>query len=579
LSKTFTDLGLSENILKALETLGFETPTPIQALAIPHLLDEENDLIGLAQTGTGKTAAFSLPILQNVDLEGKDVQALILSPTRELCLQIARDIESFSSHMDTQTVAVYGGADIRRQIKLLQKPTQIVVGTPGRTLDLIQRGKLKVHAIGILVLDEADEMLSMGFQESLDAILAGTPKSKQTILFSATMPKEIRRIAAKYMHKAKEISVISEHKSASNVSHEYYVTNEKNRYLVLKRLADFNHDMYGIVFCRTRRETQLVADRLMQDGYNSDSLHGDLSQAQRDAVMKKFRNRSLQMLVATDVAARGIDVDDLTHVINFNLPDQLESYVHRSGRTGRANKNGICITIVNEREVRKISILERKIERKFQHKLIPGGAEICKRRLFGLIGQIEEAKINKEQLDDVLPQVYKKLSYLSKEELIDRIVALEFNRFLEYYQNAGDLNAKPGKRDRGRDRKSGDRDSGRRDKGRRGFDSGQEFTRYFLNVGKEHNVNKREIITLINQTLPGKKLDIGAINLQRGFSFFEIEKGKEDLVLSSFKGKRFRGHSLAVDLAEAPGTKSKKRGFKGRKKKRKKKFKKRAKRD
>jgi ATP-dependent RNA helicase DeaD len=558
LNLTFKDLGLNPQLIEALDALGFESPTPIQEKSIPHLLKSENDLIALAQTGTGKTAAFSLPILNQIDVDDRSTQALILSPTRELCLQICRDIETFSSKMKkVTTAALYGGASIRDQIRALSSGVQVIVGTPGRTLDLIERKRLDISGIQYLVLDEADEMLSMGFQDSLDAILENTPKEKQTILFSATMPKEIRRIAKKYMNDPQEISVITENKSATNVSHEYYMTHEKHRYMVLKRIADFNPDMYSIVFCRTRRETQMVADKLMEDGYNAESIHGDLSQAQRDQVMQRFRDKKLHMLVATDVAARGIDVDDLTHVINYNLPDSLETYVHRSGRTGRANKLGICVTIINAREGGRIRQLENTIERKIIYQPVPQGGEICRKRLISLIGELDHVKVDEEQINEFLPEIEEKLSGLTREELIKRFVSVEFNRFLEYYRNAEDLNVSgsSGKSRDGRsDRKERDFGSSRDDrsfgdkKGNRSRSSAS-FSRYFINLGKDHNLNPGELINLINQSIPGEKLDIGNIDLQRNFSFFEIEEGHEDKVIKSFKTTKFKGNRVSVELA------------------------------
>ena len=523
-------------MLKGLEDLGFEQPTPIQAQAIPYLLESKGDLIALAQTGTGKTATFSLPILNQIDTDEKTVQAIILTPTRELCLQICRDIESFSKYMPkVSTLAVYGGTGIREQIRALDKGVQIVVGTPGRTLDLIERRKLKLGNVSYLVLDEADEMLSMGFQDSLNAILDTTPDDKQTVLFSATMPKEIRKIAKKYMSDPHEISVIDENKSTANVSHEYYMTMERHRYKVLKRLADYHPEIYSIVFCRTRRLTQQIADKLMQDGYSADCTHGDLSQTQRDQVMQRFRDKKIQMLVATDVAARGIDVNDLTHVINYNLPDSLETYVHRSGRTGRANKQGICITIINAKEGGRIRQLEKKIDKSFQRKPIPEGSEICRRRLFNLIEEVEQVAVNEEQISEFIEEVNSKLSWMSREDLIKRFVSVEFNRFLEYYSNAGDLNvkAKAG-RDRGKKNSKHDNSS---------------YSRYFINLGKDHKVNPKEMITLINQSLKGKKFSIGAIDLQKNFSFFEIEEGLEELVISRMRNTRFRGRKINVELA------------------------------
>ncbi len=537
---TFEELSLRPEILKALDKLGFIKPTPIQSQSIPHLIEEHGDLIALAQTGTGKTAAFSLPILHQIDENNRSSQALILSPTRELCLQICKDIVAFSKFLPQISVtALYGGTAIGAQIRELRDRPQIIVGTPGRTLDLINRGKLDISTIEYVVLDEADEMLSMGFQEDLDAILASTPSEKQTVLFSATMPKEIRRIAAKYMKSPTELSVISENKSTSNVSHEYYSTYEKNRYKVLKRLADYNPDIYSIVFCRTRRETQQIADKLMQDGYSADCTHGDLSQAQRDQVMERFRKKKIQMLVATDVAARGIDVNDLTHVINYNLPDSLETYVHRSGRTGRANKKGVCISIINAREGHKIKTLQKILDKPFELKQVPDGTEICRRRLFNLINEVQTVSVNEEEIAEFLPEVEEKLSNLSREDLIKRFVSVEFNRFLEYYSGAGDLNADLESR-KGRDRGRGDKKS----KGKAG-----SYTRYFINLGKDNNLNPKELITLINQSMRGQKFGIGSIDLQKSFSFFEIEEGYEKETLKALKGAKFRGRRINVEIA------------------------------
>lgn len=553
---TFNDLSLQAQMLKGLEDLGFEQPTPIQAQAIPYLLESKGDLIALAQTGTGKTATFSLPILNQIDTDEDSVQAIILTPTRELCLQICRDIEAFSKYMPkVSTLAVYGGTGIREQIRALDKGVQIVVGTPGRTLDLIERRKLKLGNVSYLVLDEADEMLSMGFQDSLNAILDTTPDDKQTVLFSATMPKEIRKIAKKYMTDPHEISVIDENKSTANVSHEYYMTLERHRYKVLKRLADYHPEIYSIVFCRTRRLTQQIADKLMQDGYSADCTHGDLSQGQRDQVMQRFRDKKIQMLVATDVAARGIDVNDLTHVINYNLPDSLETYVHRSGRTGRANKQGICITIINAKEGGRIRQLEKKIEKSFQRKPIPEGSEICRRRLFNLIDEVEQVSVNEEQVAEFIEEINGKLAWMSREDLIKRFVSVEFNRFLEYYRNAGDLNvdAKAGK-ERGKERGK-----------KKSKNDNTSYSRYFINLGKDHKINPKEMITLINQSLKGKSFSIGAIDLQKNFSFFEIEEGLEELVVSRMRNARFRGRKINVEIANPmPKGRGGKKGRKGR---------------
>ncbi len=438
---TFEDFGLNEKLLAAIKKRGFENPTPIQEKVIPQLLSSEKDIIGLAQTGTGKTAAFGLPIIERIDANLNQTQAIILSPTRELCVQIAKDLISFAEFMpEVKIVAVYGGASIEPQIKSLKAGAHIVVGTPGRVMDLIERKALKIGKIKTLVLDEADEMLDMGFKEDLDNILSSTPDFKQTLLFSATMPDDIRRIAEDYMMQPMEISVGKKNSGAENVDHVYYLVSAKNRYLALKRIVDINPNIYGIVFCRTRKETQEVADKLIQDGYNADSLHGDLSQAQRDMVMAKFRSKHLQVLVATDVAARGIDVNDLTHIINYNLPDERETYIHRSGRTGRAGKRGMCITIVHTREEHKIREIEKLLKKEIVRKKIPDGKEICMIQLMSMIDKVMAIETIDGQIKEFLPAIMLRLQSLDREELIKRFVSTEFNRFLNYYKGAADIN-------------------------------------------------------------------------------------------------------------------------------------------
>ena len=436
----FSDIGLDKNIQKAITDLGFEQPTPIQSESIPFLLSEENDLIALAQTGTGKTAAFGLPIIQQIEIESKQTQAIILCPTRELCLQITKDLGTYAKYTKgLRITAVYGGANIQTQIKALNSGSQIVVGTPGRVIDLIKRKKLKLGHIEYVVLDEADEMLNMGFKEDLDTILAETPEEKRTLLFSATMPKEVMRITKNYMFSPKTIEVARRNEGAKNVEHYFYMVNARDRYKALRRICDVNPDIYGIVFCRTRRETKDVADKLMQDGYNADALHGDLSQSQRDHVMGRFRKRNLQMLVATDVAARGIDIDDLTHIINYNLPDDLEVYVHRSGRTGRAGKNGISIIIAHSRERRKLQAISKMLRKDLTQKQVPNGKEICAIQLLTLIDKVVKTDVN-EQIEKYIPIIEEKLAHLDKEELLKHFVSAEFNRFLSFYKNAPDLN-------------------------------------------------------------------------------------------------------------------------------------------
>lgn len=558
----FETMGLKAEILGAIQELGFENPTPVQEKTIPFLLESDQDMVALAQTGTGKTAAFGLPIVQQFDTSVKVPQALILSPTRELALQIANDLEKFAKNINGAKIAtLYGGSDIRKQIKTLENGAQIVVGTPGRTLDLIKRKKLRVHEIKWLVLDEADEMLSMGFKDDLDAILKDTPVEKQTLLFSATMPKEIVRIASTYMADPHEISVGKRNTAAENVEHNYYLVHAKDRYIALKRVADINPNIYGIIFCRTRAETKDVADKLMQDGYNADALHGDLSQAQRDHVMSRFRSKHLQMLIATDVAARGLDVNDLTHVINYNLPDDPEVYIHRSGRTGRAGKKGICITLIHMREKGKLRDVEKKVGKKFIKVPVPLGKEICEKQLFKLIDRVEKVEVNEEQIGEFMPVIYKKLAWLEREELIKHFVSVEFNRFLEYYENAKDINVDEAREkasmrnDRG-DRRKGGRngreraDRGERnDRGRSRRGGGGNMSRFFFSLGKKSGVNKRAIIDLINQNTPGKSIDIGSIEVLKGFSFFEIDSNYEKELVKAFKDAKFRGQRVNIEVA------------------------------
>ncbi|NCB07845.1 MAG: DEAD/DEAH box helicase, partial [Bacteroidia bacterium] len=571
----FNEMGLSAEIQQAVEDLGFEQPTPIQEKVVPFLLNDRQDMVALAQTGTGKTAAFGLPIIQKTDTSTRRTQALILSPTRELTLQIASDLNSFSKHIPNMNIAVvYGGSDIKKQINDLERGAQIVVGTPGRTLDLIKRKKLKVEEIQWLVLDEADEMLSMGFKDDLDAILENSPKEKQTLLFSATMPKEIVGIANKYMTNPAEISVGKKNTGAENVEHHYYLVHAKDRYLALKRVADINPNIYGIIFCRTRMETKEVADKLMQDGYNADALHGDLSQAQRDHVMARFRGKHLQMLVATDVAARGLDVNDLTHVINYNLPDDPEIYIHRSGRTGRAGKNGISVTLIHLREKSKLRMVEKILNKPFIQKSVPSGKEICEKQLFSLIDKMENTEVNEAQIAEFMPVIYKKLAWLDREELIKHFVSVEFNRFLTYYENAPDINVdeirhaeyeaeegkgRRSKRGRG-DRREWDSKSDRaprNDRGDRG-DRGDrkkrggnyEFSRFFFNLGKKNGVGKRTIIDLINQNLPNRNVEIGSIEVLKSFSFFEVDKKYENEVLKAFKNANYKGQRVGIDIAK-----------------------------
>ncbi len=543
---TFKDLGLNENIIKALTDLGYENPTEIQEKSIPQVIASKDDLKAFAQTGTGKTAAFSLPILEQIDIESKDTQAIILSPTRELALQIAKNIEEFAKHVKGfRVAAVYGGASIEDQIRKLKKGVHIVVGTPGRTVDLINRRQLKLSNVEWLVLDEADEMLNMGFKDELDKILDVTPDTKQTLLFSATFPREVESIAKNYMTNPVEITSGEKNKGSDQVSHQYYVVSERNRYNALKRIADVNPDIYSIIFCRTRRETQEVADKLIKDGYNADALHGDLSQAQRDSVMGKFRKKVLQILVATDVAARGLDVTDLTHVINHKLPDQIESYTHRSGRTGRAGKEGISIAIVTGREKGKLRPIERMIGKQFVSTPVPTGKEICQNQLLKLIDKVHDIKVNDVEINDFLPSIYEKLEGLDREELIKRFVSLEFNTFLSYYQNAPDLNDSDSMR--GSDRNSDSRGKRRDD---------ENMSRFFINIGRKDKLNPARLIGLINDQQISKNIEIGQIEILDTFSFFELDKNYQDQTISAFQegDVDFEGRNVNVEITEKKRT-------------------------
>ncbi|MFO7864901.1 MAG: DEAD/DEAH box helicase [Salinivirgaceae bacterium] len=541
MTTTFTESGLRPELLSAIQEMGFEQPTPIQAKTIPFLLSSEQDLIGLAQTGTGKTAAFGLPALHLTEIENKQTQTLILCPTRELCLQIAKDLNDFAKHLKKiNVVAVYGGASIETQIRDLNRGAQIVVGTPGRTRDLINRNRLKPNHIKRLILDEADEMLTMGFKEELDAILENTPDTKQTLLFSATMSREISRITSTYMNNPEQISVSGRNTAADNVTHIYYMVQAKDRYEVIKRIADINPDIYGIVFCRTRQEAKDVARKLMSDGYNADALHGDLSQAQRDEVMARFRTRQLQLLVATDVAARGIDVNDLTHVVNYNLPDDPEVYVHRSGRTGRAGKNGISVAIIHSRESRKIKDIERISGLKFNKEKVPNGRDICSAQLLSLIDRLDKVKVDEKEISPFLPEIYEKLEHMSREELIKNFVSAEFNRFLEYYRNARDVNVLESRRGEDRERPT-------RNKGRRSGDSG--FSRLYINIGSTHNVTPARLIGVVNEALRSNNADIGKIEIMKKFSFFDIEDKLDDKLIRELQGKKFDGTPILVEKA------------------------------
>ena len=575
----FEKMGLMPQLLQAIGDLGFTKPTPIQEAAIPHVINNDHDLIGLAQTGTGKTAAFSLPVIQKLDADHKQVQALILCPTRELCLQITRDMDAFLKYYKkVNAVAVYGGDSISRQIDQIKRGAQIVVGTPGRVNDLIRRRKLKVADIDWLVLDEADEMLNMGFKEELDAILEQTPTEKQTLLFSATMPPEIKRIAGQYMHQPETINVRTKHLSAKNVRHVYYTVRHKDKYQALKRIADMTPDIYGIVFCRTRRETQEIADMLMQDHYNADSLHGDLSQAQRNQVMGRFRKKQLNMLVATDVAARGIDVNDLTHVINYKLPDNNEAYIHRSGRTGRAGKNGVSVSIIQTSEIRKIHILERKLKKTFEHLQVPSGDEICKKQLFSLIDKMENIEVNETQIAPFMDAINEKLNTMEREELIKRFVSAEFNRFLEYYKNARNLNVKLSPNFDKRDGKFDKRKRGEKRGGRKSGKKGGKtsFARLHINIGRREGLSPVKLIGLVNDTTNNRNIRIGKIEILKNYTIFDVDAAYSNDVLRAFDSAIFDGVPIemkSIKIIEQSGNFGFNRGGGKRKKDRKRKFK------
>jgi len=553
---SFEDFGLNAKLVAAVKKRGFETPTPIQEKVIPQLLSSEKDIIGLAQTGTGKTAAFGLPIIDRIDAEANFTQAIILSPTRELSVQIAKDLLSFAEFMpEVKIAAVYGGASIEPQIKSLKAGAHIVVGTPGRVMDLIERKALKIGKIKTLVLDEADEMLDMGFKEDLDNILSSTPDFKQTLLFSATMPDDIRRIAEDYMMQPLEISVGKKNSGAENVDHVYYLVSAKNRYLALKRIVDINPNIYGIVFCRTRKETQEVADKLIQDGYNADSLHGDLSQAQRDMVMAKFRSKHLQVLVATDVAARGIDVNDLTHIINYNLPDERETYIHRSGRTGRAGKRGMCVTIVHTREEHKIREIEKLLKKEIVRKKIPDGKEICMIQLMSMIDKVMAIETIDNQIKDFLPAIMLRLQSLDREELIKRFVSTEFNRFLNYYKGAADINIYD-KDKNGKGRKQDEKKGGAHRSGDDKFDKRSRktrFTKFFITVGEKDGLTKMKLMDVINSSDLLAGAEIGKIEILTGHTFFEVDSDLQEKVLKVFKNRRFMGKRLKIEVKSGKG--------------------------
>lgn len=539
MTQTFADIGINAQLLKGLDRLGFTEPTPVQAQIIPLMLEQERDMVGLAQTGTGKTAAFGLPMIQLINSGSKKTQGLILCPTRELCRQVASDLTDYSRFVSgLRVLAIYGGASMEQQIRELRRGVHIIVATPGRLKDLLSRGRVDISAVRYVVFDEADEMMQMGFQEELNAILAMTPPEKNSLFFSATMSMDVKKIASKYMDDPLEITVGKRNAGAENVSHDYYMVLGRNRYPALKRIVDNNPKMYGIVFCRTRRETQDVAEKLIGDGYNADSLHGELSQGQRDQVMRKFRAKSLQILVATDVAARGLDVNDLTHVINYNLPDDNAAYTHRSGRTGRAGSRGISIALVDPREQYRIRQIEQRIKKKFTLSNIPSGQEVCKTRLLSLVEEVIEAKVDSERIDPLFADVSEKLAHLSREELVKKFIALEFNRFLDYYANAPDLNVRPGQ-------SRGNKRTGIKNKGNRGG----RFTRIHLNVGRRNGIVPEQLIGRINESGAGDRIQIGKIEIMRNATMLEGDSRYISKILSAFQHYKVNGKVVVANVA------------------------------
>ena len=565
--KTFEELGVSEEIRRAITELGFESPMPVQEEVIPYLLGSNNDVIALAQTGTGKTAAFGIPVLQRLDPTSRDTQALILSPTRELCLQIADDLKDFSKYMiGINIVAVYGGTSIENQIRALRHGAQVIVATPGRLIDLMHRGKANLDKVYNVVLDEADEMLNMGFTESINEIFEGVPADRNTLLFSATMSREIERIAKSYLREYKEIVVGSRNEGAENVNHIYYMVHAKDKYLALKRIVDFNPKIFGIIFCRTKLETQEIADKLIHDGYNAESLHGDLSQQQRDLTMQKFRQHLTQLLVATDVAARGLDVDDLTHVINFGLPDDIESYTHRSGRTGRAGKKGTSISIMHIREKHKMRAIEKEIGKSFVEGVIPSAKEICKKQLYKVMDQIVKTDVNDEEIDPFMTDINRYFEFIDKEDLIKKIVSMEFGKFLAYYADAPEIEApskssrdssgkRSGKGERGgRGERGGKGERGSRgERGARGSRKAEAgYSRLFINLGKDDGFYPGEVMQYINKHVEGRQA-VGHIDLLKKFSYIEVPEKDAQKVMRALDGTVYKGREVRCNDADEKG--------------------------
>ncbi len=549
---TFEELGLREEVLKSLTDLGFEAPTPIQEQAIPHLMkDEDCDFVGLAQTGTGKTAAFGLPLISNINVQSSLPQGLIICPTRELCLQITKDLETFSKHLKCNVVSVYGGADIRRQITQIKKGVSIIVATPGRLVDLINRKVVKLSDVKTVILDEADEMLNMGFKEDIDAVLETTPDSKSVWLFSATMPKDVARIAKNYMNDPLEVSIGHKNQSNENIEHIYSIVKERDRYEAVKRLIDFHPNIYGLIFCRTKRETATVAENLGREGYSAEPLHGDLTQPMRDRVMARFRSKEIQVLVATDVAARGIDVDDITHVINYNLPDDTENYTHRSGRTARAGKKGQSIVLISPKESYKIKAIEKQMGQTFSQGKIPNAEEICEIQLMKLIQNTIDIQVKEKDIEKFMPQILSSFESMDKIEIIKKFVSAEFNRFIEYYDRSGDVNQRA---------KESGKDAGkRRDKAQRARDEGK--TRFFLTAGKRDGLNPGALLRVVCDAAGIKSTGIGRIDIMTSYSFFDANDEFTDRIIKSVNGTEFEGNKLSVEVTTSGGNgKSNKKG-------------------
>ena len=558
--KTFEELGVSEEIRRAIEELGFEHPMPVQEEVIPYLLGSKNDVIALAQTGTGKTAAYGLPMLQKIDPKNNATQAIVLSPTRELCIQIADDLNGFGKHIDgLHIVAVYGGADIRSQIRTIKHGVQIIVATPGRIVDLINRGVTELAQVNNIVLDEADEMLNMGFSDSINAIFEQLPADKNTLLFSATMGKDIERVAKKYLHEYKEIVVGSRNEGAEHIDHIYYLVQSKDKYLALKRIVDFYPHIYAIIFCRTKIETQEIADKLIKEGYNAEALHGDLSQQQRDLTMQKFRQHTVQLLIATDVAARGLDVEDLTHVINYGLPDDIESYTHRSGRTGRAGKKGTSISIIHIKEKWKVRQIEKQIGKDFIDGVMPKPEEICTKQLYKVMDDIMKTDVDDDQIAPYLDEIMRQFECVDKEDIIKKMVTITFGRFLEYYKNAREIEKPTGARKGDRD---GDRGGDRGDRGSRGgrsvsggrrkHDTESGFSRLFVNLGKNDGFYPGEIMQYLNKNINGRQ-EVGHMDILQNFSYIEVPESDAQKVMAALNGTSYKGREVRCNDADEEG--------------------------